>query len=52
MQYDTITEMYVDKRTESQVCNECTYWQNSVSDVLSDDVRLSIYFRFKILNTL
>ena len=51
MQYHTSTEMYANKCTESQVCKDCTYRQNSVSKVLSD-VRLSIYFRFKVLNTL
>ena len=52
MQYYTSTEMYADKCTESQVWNDCTYRRNSVSEVLSEYVRLSIYFRFKILNTL
>ena len=28
--------MYADKCTESQVCNDCTYRQNSVSEVLSN----------------
>ena len=27
---------------ESQVCNDCTYSQNSISEVLSEDVRLSM----------
>ena len=36
---------------ESQVYNDCTYRQNSISEVLTDDVRLSKYFRFKV-NTL
>ena len=52
MQYYTSTEMYSDKCMENQVCNNCTYRQNSISDVLSEDVKLSIYFSFKILNTL
>ena len=43
-QYYTSTEMYADKCMESQVCNDCTYRWNSVSEVLSGDVRLSIYF--------
>ena len=30
----------------------CTYRWNSVSEVLSDDVRLSICFHFKVLNIL
>ena len=51
MQYYTSMVMYVDKRMESQVCNDCTYKWNRVSEVLSD-VRLSIYFGFKVLNTL
>ena len=40
----TNMEMYTNK------CNECTY-SHSVSEVLSEDVRLSIYFHFKALNT-
>ena len=48
----TSMEIYADKCTESQVCNDCTYRQNSLSEVLSEDVRLSIYFCFKVLNTL
>ena len=41
-----------EKFMESQVCNDCTYRWNSVSEVLSEDARLRIYFRFKVLNTL
>ena len=52
MQYHISTEMYVDKCTENQVCNDCTYRRNSVSEVLSEDARLSIYFSFKVLNAL
>ena len=52
MQYYAITEMYTDKCMESQICNDCTYSRNSVSEVLSEDVMLSIYFHFKVLNTL
>ena len=44
MQQDTITEMYAKKCTDSQVYNDCTYRQNSISDIISDEVRLSIYF--------
>ena len=47
----TSTDMYTGKCTESQVYNVCTYRQNSVSEVLSEDVRLSIYFHFKIFWT-
>ena len=52
MQYYAIMEMYADKCMESQVCNDFTYKQNSVSEVLSENVMLSIYFRLKVLNTL
>ena len=45
-------EVYADKYTENQVCNDCTYMQNSISDILPDDVRSNISFHFKILNTL
>ena len=51
MQYYTSADMYVDKCMESQVCNDCIQW-NSLSEVLSEDVGLSIYFHFKVLNTL
>ena len=51
IQYYTSTEIYADKFTGIQVCNDCIYRQNNVSQVLSEDVRLSIYFRFKVLNT-
>ena len=36
----------------SQVWNDSIYRRNSISDILSDDVRLSIHFCFKVLNTL
>ena len=53
MQCYSSTEMYTDNCTENQVYNDCTSGrQNSVSEVLSEDVRLSIYFRFQVLNTL
>ena len=45
-------EVYTDKYTESEVCDDCTYMQNSISDILSDDFRSNIYFDFKILNAL
>ena len=48
MQYYTSTEMYSDKCMENQVCNNCTYRQNSISDVLSEDV---IYFVFACKKT-
>ena len=51
MQYYTSMEMYANKCTENQVCNDCTYRQNRVFEVLSEDVRLSKYFHFKVLNT-
>ena len=35
-----------------RACNYCTYRRNSISEISSEDVRLSIYFRFKVLNTL
>ena len=38
--------------TNAQVCNDCTYRQNSVFDVLSEDFKLSISFCLKVLNTL
>ena len=31
---------------------DCIYRQNSISEVLPEDVKLGIYFRFKVLNTL
>ena len=52
MQYYASTEMYADQHKDSQVCNDCTYRRNSVSEVLFEDVRLSIYFRFKVSNTM
>ena len=52
MQYYTSMEMYASKCTENKVYSDCTYRQNRVFEVLSDDVRLSRYFRFKVLNTL
>ena len=52
MKYFISMEMYANKCTEKQVCNDCTYKQNRVFEVLSEDIRLSIYFRFKVLNTL
>ena len=36
MQYYTSTEMYANKCMESQVYNDCTYRQNSLSEVLSE----------------
>ena len=39
-------EMYTNKCTESQVYNDCSYRRNSVSEVLSEDGRLSIYYYF------
>ena len=36
----------------SQVWDDSIYRQNSISYILSDDVRLSIHFCFKVLNTL
>ena len=45
-------EMYTQKCMESQVCNYCTDRLNSVSQVLSEDVRLNIYFCVEVLNTL
>ena len=52
MQYYTTMEMYTDKCMENQVCNYCTHRWNNVSEVLSGDSRLTIYFRFKVLHTL
>ena len=52
MHYRTSTEMCTNKCTGSQVCNDVTYRQNSVSEILSEDVSLSIYFCFKALNAL
>ena len=52
MQYYAIMEMYADKCTQSQVCSDCTYRQNSISEVLSENVMLSIYLYFKVLSTL
>ena len=52
MQYYAITKVYADKCMKGQVCNDCTYKWNSVSEILSEDVMLRIYFRFKVLNTL
>ena len=52
MQYYTSVEMYADNCAKSQVCNDCTYRWSSISEVLSKDVRLSIYFHFNALNTL
>ena len=52
MQYYTSKDMYANKYMESQVSNDYTYRWNSVSEVLSEGIRLSIYFRFKVLNTL
>ena len=50
MQYLASTEMYTNKCIESQVCNDCTYRWNSISEV-SLDFRLSLYFPFKVLST-
>ena len=44
-----VASMYADNCTESQVCNDCNYRWNSVSEVLTEEVRLSIYFCFKVL---
>ena len=52
MQYYISTEIYADKYMESQVCNDYNYRQNSISEVLSEDVRLTYTFVFKIMNTL
>ena len=51
MQYYTSAEMFAKKCTEIQVCNDCTNRQNGISEILSEEVRLSLYFRFKVLNT-
>ena len=48
MQHYTGMETYTKKSTDSQVCNNWTYRWNSVSEALSDDVSLSIYFHFKV----
>ena len=37
---------------QKSINNDCNYRWNSVSDVLSEDFRLSVYFHFKVLNTL
>ena len=51
MQYYISKDMYAVKCMDRQVCNDCTYRMNSVSEGLSEDVR--IYFRFnKVSNTL
>ena len=36
MQYYTSTKVLADKHMENHVCNDCTYRQNSLSEVLSD----------------
>ena len=51
-QYYASTKLYTNKCTESQVCNDYTYRWSSVSEVLTGDFRLSIYFHFRVLNTL
>ena len=45
--YKYYTNTILDKCTESQVCNDCTFRWNSVCEV--KHVRLSMYFRFKVL---
>ena len=52
MQYYTSMEMYADNCTDSQVHSGYTYRWNNVSEILSEDVWLTIYFRFKVLNIL
>ena len=52
MQYYTSMEMYADNCADSQVHNGYTYRWNNVSEILSEDVWLTIYFRFKVLNIL
>ena len=42
IQYYTSMKTYTHKCMMSQVCNDCTYRQNTVSQVLSEDVRLNI----------
>ena len=37
MQYYANMEINADKCTESQVCNDCMYRRNSVSEVISED---------------
>ena len=48
----TQVQIYADKCTESQFYYDCTYRQNSISEDLSEDVKLSIYLHFKMLNNM
>ena len=43
--------MYTPTSMDSQVCNYCSYRQNNMSEVLSEDVRSRIYTLFLLENT-
>ena len=50
-QYYITMGMYTPTSMDSQVCNYCSYRQNNMSEVLSEDVRSRIYTLFLLENT-